>query len=135
MTATTFNPTANLIIVNALLTTERGVSTDLLVALDTGSSETLVRPEVTDRLGYNARHGDAITVIHSDIGEERGYTMRVERFSALGFSVPDFRIHVHDLPSGHGVHGLLGLSFLKRLNYEVRSREGRILAEWIASLP
>jgi hypothetical protein len=38
-------------------------------------------------------------------------------------------IHVHDLPVGFGIDGLLGLSFLKRFNYEIRSAEGRILIE------
>jgi hypothetical protein len=52
--------------------------------------------------------------------------------SALGFTCNDFRIHVHDLPEGIGIDGLLGLSFLRQLNYEIRSAEGRILAERIA---
>jgi hypothetical protein len=43
---------------------------------------------------------------------------------SLGFGFDDFRIHVHDLPSGFGIDGLLGLSFLKRFNYTIRSTEG-----------
>jgi hypothetical protein len=35
------------------------------------------------------------------------------------------------LPEGWGIHGLIGLCFLRQLNYEIRSREGRILAERI----
>jgi hypothetical protein len=38
-------------------------------------------------------------------------------------------IHVHDLPTGFGIDGLLGLSFLKRFTSEIRSTEGRILVE------
>jgi hypothetical protein len=53
----------------------------------------------------------------------------VKRFSALGFIVPDYRIHVFDLAAGYGIDGLIGLSFLKQFNYEVRSIEGRILVE------
>lgn len=55
--------------------------------------------------------------------------LRVQRFESLGFGFNDFLIHVHDLPFGIGIDGLLGLSFLKRFNYEVRSIEGRILVE------
>jgi hypothetical protein len=51
----------------------------------------------------------------------------MRRFESLGFAFDDFLIHVHDLPAGFGIDGLLGLSFLKRFNYEIRSREGRIL--------
>jgi hypothetical protein len=55
--------------------------------------------------------------------------LRVQRFESLGFGFDDFLIHVHDLPTGFGIDGLLGLSFLRRFNYEIRSIEGRILVE------
>jgi hypothetical protein len=51
----------------------------------------------------------------------------VQRFESLGFGFDDFLIHVHDLPVGIGIDGLLGRSFLRSFNYEIRSREGRIL--------
>lgn len=51
------------------------------LAVDTGSTETLVMPEVTDTLGYNARAGEAITVIRTAIGKEQGYLLRVAKFS------------------------------------------------------
>jgi len=59
--------------------------------------------------------------------------MPITRFFALGFAVADFRIHVHDLPDTLGIQGLLGLSFLKQFNYEIRSVEGRILVQRAAS--
>jgi len=80
-----------------------------------------------DELGYSPAEGEAITSVRSAIGKESGYTLRVKRFESLGFGFDDFLIHVHDLPSGYGIDGLLGLSFLKRFNYEIRSVEGRIL--------
>ena len=67
--------------------------------------------------------------VRSAIGKEPGYMLRVRRFESLGFGFDDFLIHVHDLPSGFGIDGLLGLSFLKQFNYEIRSAEGRILVE------
>jgi hypothetical protein len=51
------------------------------------------------------------------------------RLATLGFTLTDFRIHVFDLAAGHGIDGLIGLSFLNELNYEVRSREGLIRVE------
>ena len=59
--------------------------------------------------------------------------MRVTRFRALGFEFDDFRIHAHDLPEGVGIDGLLGLGFLRHFNYEVRSAEGRILADRLSA--
>jgi hypothetical protein len=40
--------------------------------------------------------------------------LRVQRFESLGFGFDDFLIHVHGLPAGFGIDGLLGLSFLKK---------------------
>ena len=72
-------------------------------------------------------------MVRSAVGAEPGYMLRVDRFESLGFSFPDFRLHVHDLPEGVGIDGLLGLSFLRNFNYQIRSAEGRILIERIAT--
>ncbi len=49
--------------------------------------------------------------------------IRVARFRALGHELPDFRVDAHDLPEGYGIDGLLGLSYLRQFNYEIRSGE------------
>jgi hypothetical protein len=127
-----FNPTDNLIIVQAQLYGPRG-DRPLSLAFDTAASETHVVPEILDDLGYSPRQGEAITSVRSAIGKEPGYILRVTRFASLGFSFPDFAVHVHDLPEGVGIDGLLGLSFLRHFNYEVRSQEGRILVDRAAA--
>jgi predicted aspartyl protease len=129
---TRFDPRDDLIVVTARVS---GPHRHKLVSLavDTAATETLITPDVLDDLGYSARLGEKITVVHSAIGAERGYTMRVARFIALGFTCNDFRIHVHDLPEETGIEGLLGLSFLRQFNYEIRSAEGRILVDRIAT--
>lgn len=104
----------------------------LSLAFDTAASETHIVPEIIDDLGYSPRQGEAITSVSSAIGKEPGYMLRVTRFSSFGFSFPHFAVHVHDLPEGIGIDGLLGLSFLRRFNYEVRSREGRICIDRVA---
>ncbi len=126
MIVTRFDPAHELILVWATVGASHARSRRLRMALDTGSSETLVVPDVTDELGYGARTGDAITVIRSVVGREQGYMMRVATFSALGFEIPDFRVHVHDLPDGFGIQGILGLSFLRQFDYDVRSIRGEL---------
>lgn len=123
-----FDPADDLIIVRARVHGPWG-SRPLTVALDTAASDTHIIPEVIDDLGYSPRQGEVITSVRSAIGIERGYMLRVARFASLGFTFSDFPVHVHDLPDGIGIDGLLGLSFLKRFNYEIRSVEGRILIE------
>lgn len=77
-----------------------GGSTPLSLAIDTGSSETVVDPDIINDLGYSAHDGEAITTVRSAVGKERGYTLRTSRFSALGFTFPDYGIHVFDLAAG-----------------------------------
>jgi predicted aspartyl protease len=127
MTVTQFDPADTLIIVTARIWGPRG-DKQLSLALDTAATQTHVIPEFLDEIGYGPQHGDRITSVTSAIGDEPGYMMPVVRFSALGFMLTDFRIHVHDLPETLGIQGLLGLSFLRQFNYEIRSAEGRILA-------
>ena len=123
-----FDPDDDLIIVKARVFGRHG-SRRLTLALDTAASYTHVTPEIIDELGYSPAEGEAITAVRSAIGRETGYMLRVRRFESLSFGFDDFLIHVHDLPTGFGIDGLLGLSFLKRFNYEIRSTEGRILIE------
>jgi predicted aspartyl protease len=123
-----FDSADDLIIVKARVFGRHG-SHRLTLALDTAASHTHITPDVIDELGYSPAEGEAITSVRSAIGKETGYMLRVKRFESLGFGFDGFLIHVHDLPTGFGIDGLLGLSFLKRFNYEIRSIEGRILIE------
>jgi predicted aspartyl protease len=129
-----FDPDDDLIIVKARVCGRHG-SRRLTLALDTAASHTHVTPDIIDELGYNPAEGEAITAVRSAIGKEVGYMLRVQRFESLGFGFDEFLIHVHDLPTGFGIDGLLGLSFLKRFNYEIRSLEGRILVERATESP
>ena len=53
MKTTPFDPSADLILVPARVQGPTGRSMPLRVALDTGSSETVVTPEFIDRIGYS----------------------------------------------------------------------------------
>jgi predicted aspartyl protease len=121
-----------LIIVEAKVWGPRG-HTELNLVLDTGSAHTVILPEIVDMLGFNPRDGAVITGVYSAVGKEQGYLIKVPRFSALGFTLIDFPIHVFDLADRYGIDGVLGLSFLHRYNYTVRSAEGLILVEETAS--
>lgn len=132
MKVTRFDPSDTLIIITARIWGPLG-DDQVSLAFDTAATQTHVVPEFLDQIGYGPQHGDRITSITSAIGDEPGYMMPVTRFSALGFTLTNFRIHVHDLPDTLGIQGLLGLSFLKQFNYEIRSAEGRILTTRIAN--
>ena len=131
MKVTRFNPNRDLIFVSGRVWGRKGQVASLRLVLDTGSSESIIAPEVLDQIGYNPREGEAMTVVRSVVGREPGYLIRVARLSCLRFDAADFRVHAHDLPEGYGIDGLLGLSFLRQFNYEIRSSEGRIVVDRI----
>jgi predicted aspartyl protease len=125
-----FDPERDLILVRGYVWGARAQRRrELNLVLDTGAAETIITPDILDELGYSARLGEQRTVLRSAVGREEGYMIRVARFACLGHQRSDFRIHAHDLPDGWDIDGLIGLSFLCRLNYEIRSQEGRIMVE------
>ncbi|HET9993316.1 MAG TPA: retropepsin-like aspartic protease [Kofleriaceae bacterium] len=127
---TTFDPEDDLIFVRARLWGVHGEERELRLVVDTGAGPTIIAPELLDQLGYSARqHGEQLASTRSIVGREHGYMLRVKQFDCLGMVEHDFRVYAQDLPSGWDIDGLLGLSFLRLLNYQVRSLEGRILAE------
>jgi predicted aspartyl protease len=120
----------DLIIVEALLTGPRCTATGRFV-LDSGAVFTTITPELADTIGYSARDGIRRTRVHTAIGAENGYLLRVDTFSVLGVTMPSFPLQVFDL--GHdGFDGLIGMNFLSELNFEVRPDERRILVEKLA---
>jgi len=128
MKVTRFHRKRDLIVVRASVWSPRSHGR-LRLAVDTGSSDTVITPNLVEELGYSARDGEHVMTIRSAIGKELGFTLRVKRFSALGFVVPNYLLHVFELATGDDIDGLIGLSFLNELNYEVRSKEGRLRAE------
>lgn len=130
-TETPFNPAQNLIRVEGEIAGPLGKA-PLRLVLDTGSSETVVIPDIIDDLGYRLRDAERLTGVYSAVSMEQGYVRRVSRLSVLGFTFRDVRIHVFDLADRYHIDGLLGLSILRQFNYEIRSAEGRISVEPIA---
>lgn len=53
----------------------------------------------------------------------------MQRFGTLGFELTDFIVNAQDLHERAGIHGLVGLNFLRQFNYEIRSKEGVIRLE------
>jgi len=123
-----FDPNGELIFLDGRIWGPRSARwRSIRLVLDTGAAESIVVPDVLDDLGYHPRDGEQITVMRSAVGHEHGYIIRVARFSCLGHREDNYRVHVQDLPEGWGIEGLIGLTFLRQLNYEIRSAEGRIL--------
>ena len=127
---TPFVTDGDLIIVEATVTGPCGTTPGRFV-LDTGATMTTMIPELADSIGYSPRDGFKRTRVHTAIGEEEGYALRVADLAVLGFTMPSFPVNVFDL-GYDGIHGLLGMNFLGDFNFEIRPAERRILVARIA---
>lgn len=103
------------------------------MAFDPGATVTLIVPGVLDELGYSPLDGKTISRTTGVVDEQLGYEIHVKRFAALGFAFTNFVVNAQDLHERAGIHGLLGLNFLRHFNYEIRSAEGLMHLEAVAS--
>jgi len=118
-----------LIIVEAEVVGPAGATSARLV-LDTGAAATTLVPEMIKRVGYTQRDAFKKATVQTAVGEERGYWLHVAELTVLGVSTPKFALAV--FPLGHeGIHGLVGMNFLRHFNFEIRPAERRILLELI----
>ena len=125
MQITPFSLARDLIIVPSRIWGRSG-SRMVSLVVDTGSVSTVIAPQVVKDIGYDSRDRIALTTVRSAVGKEHGYTLKVARLAALGFVFSDFEVNVFDLATGYDIDGLIGLSFLRNFDYEVRSIVGRI---------
>jgi predicted aspartyl protease len=130
---TTFAARRELIFVSGMIEGPRGEAAVRLI-LDTGASQTIIVPDILDDIGYSPRDGIKTSTVSTAISREQGYMLRVARFTALGFAMNNFLVHIFDLEDRRSIDGLIGLNFLRCFNYQVRSAEGRIIVKNIAPL-
>ena len=83
-----------------------------MMAIDTGSSYTVIRPEVAARLGYGTDLPGGVPVTTAS-GTIRVPRMQVEQIVALDTARERFNILLHPLPVGLRFSGLLGLDFFR----------------------
>lgn len=124
---TQFDIDGDLIVINATIAGPRRRFVGWFV-LDTGAAITTIEPALARELGYSEHDAIRRTKVHSALGVEKGYAVRVAGFSALHVQESNFDVNVFEL-GFEDFHGLLGMNFLGALNYDVRSLERRILVE------
>jgi predicted aspartyl protease len=128
MTDIVFERHEGLIVVRGGLSGPREAR-NLRLVVDCAAVATTIKTEILDAIGYSALQALARTTVTTAIGQERGYIIDVIEFVCFNERTPNFRVNAFDLALPDHLDGLLGLNFLDRFNYEIRSREGRIRAE------
>jgi predicted aspartyl protease len=120
-----------LILVEAEAVGPTGRTTEARHVLDTGAAATTLTPRVIEKVGYTRRDGFKKAKVHTAIGEEHGYWLRVAELTLLGVTAPNFALTV--FPLGHkDIDGLVGMNFLRHFNFEVRPADRQIVVELLA---
>jgi aspartyl protease family protein len=100
------------------------------LVVDTGAAATTLTPHVVERIGYSRRDGYKRARIHTAVGEEHGFWLRVAEFTVLDVATPNFALTV--FPLGHeDIDGLVGMNFLRHFNVEIRQDERLIHLELV----
>jgi gag-polyprotein putative aspartyl protease len=120
-----FDPRLNLIVVDVILWGPNGAA-KLRMALDTGSTSTLINAGPLVFLGYDP----ANSVDHAQLATgstiEAVPCVTIDRIDALEQSRRSIRVVCHTLPVSTRIDGLLGLDFLRDHLLLLDFRKGEI---------
>ena len=106
-----FNKHDNLIKVTASVSGKNKVNYKIILAIDTGSYHSIIKPEILQEIGCdNTDEGyKLITAIESF----QAGSACIQKMSVLGISVINFPVAVATLPDDFEMDGLLGNSFFR----------------------
>lgn len=127
MARTFFDPNRPLI---TLRLTVGGINTDtfrnLIVALDTGATTTVIPTGVALALGYDLSNPKGQIGLLTASGAASAKVITVRKLTAIGETVEDIEVLCHNLPGNSAIKGLLGLNFLKHFNVNISFSTGTI---------
>ncbi|GAA0348905.1 hypothetical protein GCM10008931_45220 [Oceanobacillus oncorhynchi subsp. oncorhynchi] len=87
------------------------------VIVDTGSSHTVIHPDVLEEIGVMYENGDAIYEAYGIGGTVPFYTKTMNKIVIGNFTIKNFEIDVGMLPNNH--NALLGLDILKKHRFVI----------------
>jgi len=99
----------------------------LNLAIDTGSTNTILKPDVVDSLGYKVKRKSNL-IVTTGSKNEKAFDITVDTFETLSNQIVNYRIVVKELPFAlFFIDGLLGLDFFKisdkKLTLDFRNSE------------
>ncbi|MDR6715532.1 retropepsin-like aspartic protease [Paenibacillus sp. 2003] len=104
------------LITTSLTVTFRGKTLEIDdVIIDTGSSHTIISPDVLEEIGVTYETGDSIFEAYGIGGSIPFYTKIMDRILIGANSIENIEIDVGILPKDH--KGLLGLDILKQQQF------------------
>lgn len=120
-----FDPTAPVLVVFIAVQGRQPVQQRRLkVALDTGATYTMIPWEIVQALGYHPERSRRRIEMMTASGIAIAPLVKVKAIKALGQTVKELEVLVHDLPSASRVEGLLGLNFLRAFKLTLDFKRG-----------
>ncbi len=99
---------------------------DLIVALDTGSSNTSIPTKIASDLGYDLSNPKQVVLLTTGSGILPAKIITLRKLTAIGESVKNIDVVCHDLPFGSTIDGVLGLNFLSHFDLNISFSTGTI---------
>lgn len=99
---------------------------DLIVALDTGASNTSIPTKVASDLGYDLSNPKQVVLLTTGSGIVPAKIITVRKSTAIGETVKNIDVVCHDLPFGSTIDGVLGLNFLSNFDLNISFSRGTI---------
>lgn len=92
---------------------------DMIVALDTGSSDTSIPTRIASDLGYDLSNPKQVVLLTTGSSIVPAKIITVRKLTAIGESVENIDVVCHDLPFGATIEGVLGLNFLSHFDLNI----------------
>jgi hypothetical protein len=88
---------------------------DFRLALDTGCTQTIVRPEILFAIGYRPQDFTKKIGVTTGTRTEEAFEYEIDGIETLGYKIKKIRVVAKKLPMGLMIDGLIGLDFFKIL--------------------
>ena len=112
MTKIKFDKTEGLIKIAAKVSGSEKKDYGIILAIDTGSYLTTLRPEVLTRIGFPATNEQVLLIGVSE--SIRVNLAQVSKLSVAGIAVENYKVANHNLSSAYDIDGVLGNDFLRQ---------------------
>lgn len=127
MARISFDSTLPLIILPVTVSdTNADVFRDVIVALDTGATTTIIPTEIAFALGYDLANPKEQREMLTASGTVLTELITVRELTAIGETVENIDVLCHNLPGNTAIKGLLGLNFLEHFDLNISFSKGTI---------
>ena len=122
MTVAPFPPNAPVLLFDC--TIEFHTKLTLIMALDTGSSYTVIREAAARKIGFELDKVQEWVTIGDASQHHIAHKVTLKSFSLADAKIDSLDVLIYTLPEEHGIDGIIGLNFLRQFNIGLDFKQG-----------